>query len=321
MASGNGAHVVHSRLRDQIPIYHLCSYSPKLTYFPPLLFGRCTLDGADLVHTTPDYARFFYRPDVPLMLTFHNYVLDHAMGAYGSPLQRLHWATDLRWLTRSAVSVADNITAVSQYTAELVRSDLGYQGEIKVIPNGVDTNLFQPAGSVKRKVIRVLFSGNPTSRKGAQWLPDIALKLDPGIELWCTGGLRSDVTIGGSRIHYLGAVRYEKMPELYRSVDILILPTVREGHSLAVLEAMASGLPVVSSNCSSLPEQIDHKQGGYLIDVGDIRGYADAINCLASDSALRQKMGMYNRDKAECQFTLSRMVEAYRSIFNQILLK
>lgn len=319
MSLGNGAHVVHKQLEEHIEGYRVCSYSPNLTLLPPLLRFKCRMGNPELIHTAPDYAPLFRRKGIPLVITFHNYVLDSEIQRYGSILQRIHWSTDLRMLTRAAVRRADCITAVSQYTADLVRSDLGYQGNIEVIPNGVPTDLFFP-GSVKNNgPIRVLFSGNPNSRKGGQWLGAIADRVADGVEIVCTAGLRGDAQSGNDRIHWLGQIAYQAMPELYRSVDMLLLPTVREGHSLAVLEAMASGLPVVTSNCSSLPEQIEHGKGGFLVPVGDVEGYATAINNLAQRPKLRREMGQFNRDRIEQRFGMQAMTDAYRSIFDNIL--
>jgi glycosyltransferase involved in cell wall biosynthesis len=105
------------------------------------------------------------------------------------------------------------------------------------------------------------------------------------------------------------------MPHLYRSVDVLLMPTIREGMSLAVLEAMASGIPVVASDTSSLPELIHHGKGGFLCGVGDVRSMSSAVNTLAEDAELRRRMGEYNRSLVESRFTESQMVDAYGHLF------
>jgi glycosyltransferase involved in cell wall biosynthesis len=114
-------------------------------------------------------------------------------------------------------------------------------------------------------------------------------------------------------------VPFEKMPMRYKEMDILVMPTVREGLSLSVLEAMASGLPVVASNCSSLPEQIDDGKGGFLCPVGDAEAFAERINILADSAKLRREMGGYNRAKVEQKFSLEQMVNEYRKLFWEFL--
>ena len=95
------------------------------------------------------------------------------------------------------------------------------------------------------------------------------------------------------------------------------MPTVREGLSLAVLEAMSCGLPVVASNCSSLPEQIDEGLGGFLCPVGDVNMFAERLNYLADSPKVRKNMGQYNREKVERLFTLNGMVAKYKKLFEQ----
>ena len=109
------------------------------------------------------------------------------------------------------------------------------------------------------------------------------------------------------------------MPDLYRSNDILVSPTVREGFGLAIAEAMACGLPVVASNCSAVPELIDDGKGGFLCPVGDVKAFAEKINLLAQAPELRHRMGDYNRAKVEKMFTVDRMISEYRELFESLL--
>ena len=321
MPTGNGAYVVHKMLEAGISGYGVCPYSPNATLFPPILRLLCRHGkNADLVHTTPDHGALFQHRKIPMVVTFHNYVLDKPMQSYGSFFQQIHWRTDLRWLTKMALKRADCVTAVSDYTASLVRDDLGFHGPIHTITNGVDTNLFFPGQKREGSQVRVLFSGNPSSRKGSQWLGSIIELLDHNIEVLCTGGLRgNDKLPQAERIRYLGHVPFSAMPQLYREVDMILLPTVREGMSLAVLEAMASGLPVVASKCSSIPQQIVDKEGGVLVEVGNVSGFVNGIRYLADDLGLAKRMGEFNRDRAERLFNQKRMVSDYLDLFEAVL--
>jgi hypothetical protein len=77
MATGNGACVIHQALANKIPNYHICGYNPYWTLCPPALPFLCRQHGIpDIIHTTPDYAAFFKREKIPLVITFHNFVLD-----------------------------------------------------------------------------------------------------------------------------------------------------------------------------------------------------------------------------------------------------
>ena len=322
MATGNGAFVAHCLLESHLEEYKVVDYHPYLTLFPFLLPASASTKGADLIHTTPDYARFFYRESIPMVITFQNYVLDSWMRSYSSLAQKIHYVTDLRLWTRMALKKAHLVTAVSNFTAQLVKQDLNISCPVKVIYNGVDINHFTPTTPSKQfhKEVRVLFSGNLTRRKGAQWLPSIAKKLKENVQIFYTHGLQTkNIFKPMPNLESIGSVPFDKMPNRYRQMDLLLMPTVREGFSLSVLEAMACGLPVVASNCSSLPEQIDHGIGGFLCPVGDIEAFAEKINLLADSPKLRHEMGEYNRSKVEKMFTIDRMVKEYQELFEEAL--
>lgn len=320
MAPGNGAYVVHKILEAGIEGYHVRSYNPYWTLVPFMLPAVVPLQGASIIHTSPDYACFFSRASVPLIITFHNYVLDRWMRSYSSAAQIVHYATDLRLWTRMALEKASVITAVSNYTARLVEKDLKIHSPIRVIYNGIDTDHFTPERPTgeSRKEIRVFFSGNLTRRKGAQWLSAIARKLKCNIRIFYTQGLqpRRNIIIP-ENLESIGSIPFAEMPECYRSMDILLMPTVREGFGLAVAEAMACGLPIVASNCSAIPELVVEGKGGFLCPVGDVDAFAEKINFLAENAELRREMGAFNRARIEDNFTLELMLRKYQELFEE----
>ncbi len=323
IASGSGATVIHQLLSQHIGTYHTIAYSPFWSLFPFFLPKVVPIRRTKLIHCPADHGFFFSRRKLTsLVITFHNYVLDPWMRSYSSWLQRIHYATDLRLWTRLSVQRAACITAVSHFTAQLVKKDLKVARPIKVIYNGVDTDLFVPwlHPSSRRKEIRVLFSGNLTHRKGAQWLPDIADRLGKNIAIYYTQGLRGRGRLPAHRdLKPIGAVPFTQMPARYKDMDILLMPTVREGFGLAVAEAMACGLPVVASNCSAIPELVDDGKGGALCPVGDVAAFAEKINILADSPQLRKEMGDHNRSKVEERFSMSNMIVAYKNLFEALL--
>jgi glycosyltransferase involved in cell wall biosynthesis len=319
MPTGSGAIVVHRQLEAHLPGYKVIGYNPMWEY-APFFLGRFSRGSVDLIHTVADYAYFLARRDIPLVISFQNYVLDSFMRPYSSFAQRLHYRTDLRVFTRMALERPAAIIAVSQFTADLIRQDMSFSGAVRVIPNTIDADMFSPANSARHTQVRVLFSGNMTIRKGAPLLPAIARRLGSGVKIICATGLRSSsAAFVGDNIECIGPVPYREMPGLYNSVDILLMPTVREGLSLAVLEAMACGLPVITTDCSSMPELIHHDKGGYLCKLGDAEDYARRINMLAAAPELRRTMGEYNRARIEAHYRLETMLQSYRNLFEEVL--
>jgi len=321
MGRGNGAYVLHKMLEGHIKGYRVRDYHPQWEYFPlafPFFFRN---EKPSLIHTTPDYGFFFSRNSIPLVLTVHHLVLDSLMRQYSSMVQRIHYSTDLLFFTHISLIKANAVTAVSEFTANMVRDELGFTGPIRIIYNGIDTERFSPCSrSIKKKGIRVLFAGNLTLRKGVNLLPQIAKRLSPDIKIVYTRGLRGGFDLPDlPNLRCLGRKANDDMPALYRDSDILIFPSVREGFGLVPAEAMACGLPVVATNCSSLPELIDNGKGGFLCPIGDVEAFAEKINFLAENPELRREMGEYNRAKVEKMFTLNRMVGEYQQLFEEVL--
>jgi len=321
MATGNGAYVVHKLLENRIPGYQVLPYHPYRTFFPPSLIFLGQFQRADLMHTTPDHAFFYARKNMPLILTFHGYVLDHFLMDFSSPLQNIHCQTDLKLFTKLALKKACMITAVSQFTANLVKNEMEPANSIKVIYNGVDHTIFFPKRQKKQTAkINILFCGKLTKRKGAHWLVPIAEKLDKRINILYTSGLHSTgMALNHPQLQCVGSIPYQQMPSLYQDADILLFPTVREGFGLVVAEAMACGIPVVATDCSSLPELIDDGKSGFLCPLGDVDSFAEKINFLAENPKLRREMGEYNREKIEKMFTLDRMIGEYQKLFEEVL--
>src|SRR5690606_9385196 len=134
-----------------------------------------------------------------------------------------------------------------------------FEGEVRVIYNGIDLERFRPGPGRPERELKVLYCGNLIPRKGVGIIPAILDRLAPGISFEYACGLRSTNTrIPHPRAQCIGAVPFDAMPDVYRSVDVLLFPTLREGFGLAAAEAMASGLPVVATDCSSLPELVVH---------------------------------------------------------------
>ena len=316
VAAGSGATVIHQQLAKALGPYQIREYSPKLEYFP-LIFPMMRNISADIVHCPADHAGLFAYRDQVLIATFYNYYLDREFSKYVTLRQKLHYRSDLRMFTQYSVAKADKVTANSQYIADLVRRDLGYTPAIQVICNGVDHDRFFPAKKPPvGKKIRVGFVGNLSHRKGKKLLPVIAENLDEGIEIVIASGLRNKPPkINDGKVTFSGAIAHEAMPMFYQSLDMLMLPSYRESHSLSVIEAMSSGLPVVVGDCSSMPETVERDVGGILCPPNSAKAYADAVNHLAADAGLRRRMGEANRNRVENCFTLSRMVREYQTLF------
>lgn len=317
---GSGAVRFHRQLATMLPSYCVRSY-PSSFELAPWRMRRLRTGNGELIHSSPDHAIWVTPPDSPLVASFLNYVLDPQMRAYSTIAQRIHYMTDLRLFTRRALKRAAAVTAVSNATADLVRSDLGFSGPIHVIPTSVDSSRFSPLEeSAFRAIPRVLFCGTPSYRKGFQWLDAIAKGIGDIAELACATGNRALPAGDHSRLKLLGAILPDTLPELYRSANVFILPSVREGMSLAQLEAMATGLPIVAWRVPSSMELLGDIQGDLLAELGDVDGFTERVRWLLFNPDRALEIGARNRALVVRSHQPSDMVNAYAALFAEVSL-
>jgi glycosyltransferase involved in cell wall biosynthesis len=123
----------------------------------------------------------------------------------------------------------------------------------------------------------------------------------------------------GINAKFTGFVPYEDLKALYSACDIFVLPSFEEGQPLVLLEAMASGKPLIGSNVGGIPMQIRDGWNGFLTRPGDIRGLAEKIRCLIEDEEERRRMGKNSRKLAEREFSYEKVVEKYIHVYEEVL--
>ncbi len=229
-----------------------------------------------------------------------------------------------RWLLRWGLGRSDRFLAVSHDIARLI--DRYWPGiPVGVAMNGVDTRLFVADRSARderdeesggRPLTRILFVGKMGFLKGEEDLLRAVSRLIeefPELRLDLVGqrseGIEDLVRrLGvGDFIERIGPVAHGERIDCYRRADLFVLPTYAEGMSMAVLEALASGLPVLTTRVGGNGELIEDGREGYLVEAGDLDALVDRLRSLLSDSALRRQMGARAREKS-MEFDQQRML-------------
>lgn len=118
------------------------------------------------------------------------------------------------------------------------------------------------------------------------------------------------------RVFLLG--QREDISELLACTDIYVHPAKREGLSVALMEAMASGLPIICSKIRGNTDLIDDGKGGFLCNVNDIDAYAKALTRLADDPDMRHNMSVYNQNKIQ-EFSINVVDQKMRRIYREVL--
>ena len=226
---------------------------------------------------------------------------------------------------RSAIEkmVIDNADAVvvstEQEKEDIVRLYDGRRRTIEVIPAGVDLELFQPMDRIdsKRELGLseehvVLYVGRIEPLKGIDILLQSIALLEGGsnTRLMIVGGsLDGDEELERmremaeelglrDRVTFTGSVSQAELPIYYGAADVFVLPSHYESFGLVALEAMACGTPVVASRVGGLKTFINHGECGYLIPWRCPEPFAQRIETLLANEALRKVMGRAARTKA-----------------------
>jgi glycosyltransferase involved in cell wall biosynthesis len=109
------------------------------------------------------------------------------------------------------------------------------------------------------------------------------------------------------------------VPEVMRGLDCFALPSLAEGVSNTILEAMSSSLPVLATNVGGNPELVVAGQTGRLVAAGDVEALAVGLVGMAADPAGAAAMGRAGRERVERQFSLPAMVAAYQALYDRLL--
>ncbi len=261
-----------------------------------------------------------------LVCTVHSTWKGEAEAIRAEPYMRLNanekFLVSFNWFLRifeeGMLHRARKIIAVSNFTKwELTNYYKIPEGKIKVIHNGVDINKFKPAEG-KRKVkaelgfnpddIAIVSVGRLYARKGLftliQSMPAV-IKRFPKAKFIISGKGQSDEMkkliahaerIGvKNNIVFTGYYPDKKLPKLYQAADVFAFSTFYEHHPFAVLEALATGLPVVTTTVGGIPETIESGRNGFLVEPFNEKQFADKILYLLEHPGFAAEMGALAR--------------------------
>lgn len=308
----------------------------RVRVLPPLMYGHrhpahpiaptlpLTLRGADVVHTHHMRSAPSRVCAVAARVGRKRLVVtDHGLGGGG-------WAGLLPKLF-------DRFLTVSAYSAQTLAAP---PERTRVIYGGADPTRFHPDNGERRQ--GVLFVGRFTPHKG---LDRLIQALPDGAELTCVGSLGHDPAppesgygelvrrlVGNRAVRFAGTVPDSELPVLYRRARVFVLPSVHrtvygkevaisELLGLSVLEAMASGTPVVCSRLGGVPEIVRDGETGFLVEPGNEEELRDRLAGLLADRTRAEQMGRAAREWVLERFTWDkcalRCLEAYAELLRR----
>lgn len=203
------------------------------------------------------------------------------------------------------------------------------------IPNGVDTARFVPAAAAEKGRIRgelglpqgpiAIFTGRLEPEKQVDHLlavwPSLNVRLpDAHLLVLGTGSQAEKLRAQGvPQVHFVGSIS-DVAPYL-RAADVFVLPSAREGLSASMLEAMASGLPVLVTRVGGAADVITHRENGWLLPPGDQAALLEGLAVLLTDEPLRQALGSHARECVLAGYALENVARQLREAYDQLLEK
>ncbi len=320
---------VDPRGRRSSPIAAL----PILLYAWLLLFSLLLRRRVDVVHLNVSFRGSSFRKalmalpchifGVPFVVHFH-------AATYADFWQ--HLPRFLQSRLRRFFQSAAEVIVLGDHWRDYVCSELGVLREnVAVIPNGVPGPSTWAPRPASTSPPHVLFLGRLEQRKGAADLiaafasPRVMAR--PWTATFAGDGnaaryerLASDVGLG-KRIAFPGWRSPEEVRTLLARTDFLVLPSYAEGQPLAVIEAMAYGLPVVATDVGSIADAVLNEVTGLLVPAGDLTELCAAIERLLTDVTLRGRLGAQARQRWSEVFTVARFVSAVADCWSRVALR
>jgi len=349
--SGTKAGFRRSTKTDGIDI--IPSFSTDIVYpldnwfFNHFISNSVDLSGSDVfeAHAVSGYGfqRTLRKRRVrkPFVHTVHGVLADEYFQAVriGSLSLRGRLANLMMWrlskLEAESAHNANIVVTISRYSREkLIQLYDVDSSKIRIAPNGVDLQRFKPSedrvvlkqriGVGKRPVI--LFVGRLIPRKGLRYLVEAAKvvvreRKDVVFLIVGDGPLRSQLVNWieesdlSNNFILLGDANETLLPRIYNCADIFVLPSIQEGQGIALLEAQASGKPVVAFDTGGIREALQNERTGLLTKPNSMN-LAEALLKLLADKSLREKMGFKGRDFVSRSLSWDacthKMIDVYR---------
>lgn len=256
--------------------------------------------------------RYFARKrNIPLIASYHTFWDQYLPDYY------LGWAVPLQWKYMRQFHLPCAKVLVPSQSAKAYLARHGLE-RLDIWGRGVDTARFRPipnrdevlrSFAVEPEKFTILYVGRIAKEKNVDVLIEAYNKLDPEIrrqtQLLLVGGgplleqMKSDNR--NPSIHYYGFVEGQPLYDIYAAADLFVFPSVTETFGNVVLEAMASGTPVIGADAGGVGEIIAHQETGLLCKPGDTDSFRQAMTVMIRDTALRERLASSGLELARRQ--------------------
>jgi glycosyltransferase involved in cell wall biosynthesis len=332
-----------NELTDPINLFEWLGVS-TMGFPEPFTFGlrayrflRSRPRNYDIVHDNQSlsYGLWAINKKIPTIATIHHPItIDRkiAIQAESAPLKKMkqwRWHSFIGMQKRVSRSLARIITVSRSARDDICRDFNIRPGRFEIVPNGINTDLFYPIPEIERKKNRIIVTNSAdTPLKGLFFLFQAVAELvkTRKIEVTVIGAPKEDGNIVklirklgiGHLIHFTGRIDHDEFVRQYARATVAVVPSVYEGFGLPVGEAMACGVPVISTTGGALPEVVG--DAGILVPPADHRALARAMREVLGNPKLAGDLGLAGYQRVQKYFTWSKAAEktvaAYREVID-----
>ncbi|WP_454874106.1 glycosyltransferase family 4 protein [Paraburkholderia xenovorans] len=257
------------------------------------------------------------------------YVMHIHNGAFAAYYKGMSWPA--RAIVRLVLANAASLICLSTHAREqFIAMGLAIADKCQLVYNGIDDPLVEnQVSSRPSQALAVTFLGKLCEAKGIFTLLEALALLPrstPAYKLFVGGTGDAEVfqkwvsRYGlGDQVIYLGWIDGDNKNNLLRNTDIFVLPSLSEGFSVAILEAMAFGTAVVSTRIPGVVDAVRQGQDGLLVEPKEVEALRDAILYLLSAAAERDRFGASARQRFLEQFTIRRMACRLARVYEEAM--
>jgi glycosyltransferase involved in cell wall biosynthesis len=334
---------------------HLLSYTDFFEWFSmltggfpePYTFGRRLVQyfkqhrpDYDIVHDNQSLCfgtLQLQKMSVPIITTIHHPITSDLRIALQSAetwklrLLIKRWYSFLK-MQKRVVKQLDNLVTVSHASRRDIATDFAIaETKLNIIHNGIDTSVFRPIPAIEPDEFNVMATASAdVPLKGLDYLIraiSILANEIPELKLTVLGKLKEDGKTAKlirqlgleNRIHFYSGLSSQEVAELYAKASCAVVPSIYEGFGLPAGEAMACGVPVITTNGGALPEVVG--DAGITVQTRDHIALADAIRTLLGDSNLRRTLAAKGRSRIlelfSWEVAASDMLQLYREVVSR----
>ena len=308
-----------------VPVGHKLDFAGGARLWPHL-------DRADLVHTQDRRAGLFGRVAGRLrrahvVHTLHGMPEEFAArigradapDAAGASRARLAWLLHGYLPLEASLARLGTVVSPSKAMAAFLLAHRFPSARVRVIPNGVDVPA-APEARPSREALVAGLAANLEPWKGVDVLLEAARRMQAPLrlEIYGDGSLRGELEqqSAGLDARFHGFV--QEMTEAVAGLDVLVQPSRAENLPLAVLQAMAAGLPVIATRVGGIPEVVVDGETGILVEPDDPEAIADALDSLAANPERRRKLGEAGRERVREHFSADGMARRTLALYEEL---